>query len=284
MIEGWMERHVPSKDLSPPGIYRAMRYSLLAKSKRIRPILALAVTESLGGNTEWVLPFACSLELIHTYSLVHDDLPAMDNDNFRRGQSSNHKVFGEDMAILAGDALLTHAFFLMSSLQIVSALPSALVLRIIHEITKAAGPQGMIGGQVMDMEFEGQMVSLSQLETMHSCKTGAIILAAIRVGGLVAEASAEQMENLSLYGRHIGLAFQIIDDVLDIEGQPELLGKAVGSDISAQKATFPSVLGLEESKRLAQQYYSKAIQALEGFGERAEVLRALAKFIIFRKF
>lgn len=283
-VEDWLGLHVPPGDLSPSNLYRAMRYSLLAKSKRIRPILAVAVTESLGGNSNQVLPFACGLELIHTYSLVHDDLPAMDNDDVRRGQPSNHKVFGEAMAVLAGDALLTHAFFLMSSPQIVSDLSSDLVLRIIHQISKAAGTQGMIGGQVMDMEFEGQTISLSQLETMHSCKTGAMMLAAVRIGGLVAGASAEQMENLGLYGRHIGLAFQIIDDVLDIVGQPELLGKTMGKDRTAQKATFPSVLGLEESKKLAHQHYEQGVQALEGFGERVEILRDLAKFIIFRKF
>lgn len=283
-IEDWLGLHVPSEDLSPSSLYRAMRYSLLAKSKRIRPILALAVTESLGGNIERALPFACGLELIHTYSLVHDDLPAMDNDDVRRGQPSNHKVFGEAMAILAGDALLTHAFFLMISPQIVSYLSPDLVLRIIHEISKAAGTQGMISGQVMDMECEGQTISLSRLETMHSCKTGAMILAAVRVGGLVAGASAEQMENLSMYGRHIGLAFQIIDDVLDIEGQPELLGKTMGKDRTAQKATFPLLLGLEESKKLARQHYVQGVKALEGFGERVEILRDLAKFIIYRKF
>ena len=283
-IEDWLRLHVPSEDLSPSSLYRAMSYSLLAKSKRIRPILALAVTESLGGNSEPVLPFACGLELIHTYSLVHDDLPAMDNDDVRRGQPSNHKVFGEAMAVLAGDALLTHAFFLMSSPQIVSDLPPDLVLHIIHEISTAAGTQGMISGQVMDMEGEGKPISLSQLETMHSRKTGAMILAAIRIGGLVAKASAEQMENLGLYGRHIGLAFQIIDDVLDIEGQPELLGKTMGKDRTSQKATFPSVLGLEESKKLAHQHYEQGVHALGGFGERVEILRDLAKFIMFRKF
>ena len=283
-IENWLEQHVPEAELSSSGIYRAMRYSLLAKSKRIRPILALAVTESLGGKSDQVLPFACSLELIHTYSLVHDDLPAMDNDDVRRGQPSNHKVFGEAMAILAGDALLTHAFFLMSSPQIVSDLSPDLVLLIIQEISKAAGIQGMISGQVMDMEYEGQTVSLSQLETMHSCKTGAMILAAIRIGGLVAGASSEHMEKLGLYGRHIGLAFQIIDDVLDIEGHAELLGKTKGKDRTAQKATFPLVLGLEESKECARQHYLQGVQALEGFGERGEILRDLAKFIIYRKF
>ena len=283
-IEEWLEQHLPEEDISPSSIYQAMHYSLSAKSKRIRPILLLAVTESLGGEIKWALPFACALELIHTYSLIHDDLPSMDNDDFRRGKPSNHKVFGEGMAILTGDALLTHAFFMMTSPETTSSIPSGIVLQNIHEISKAAGFSGMIGGQVMDLAFEGKSVFLPQIEEMHNRKTGAMIAVAVRVGGLLAEASEEQMEKLDQYGKHIGLAFQIIDDLLDIEGQPELLGKATGKDFSSQKATFPSILGLEKSKKYAENQYKSAIQSIEGFGKQAEILRALAKFIIFREF
>ena len=304
LIENWLEKAIPSEDAPPSPIHQAMRYSLMARSKRIRPVLTLATTESLGGEVEKALPFACALELIHTYSLIHDDLPAMDNDDFRRGRPSNHKAFGEAMAILAGDALLTHAFYLMSapttsvlpidlSLQggekevsrpCISSVSPDIALRVIQEIARAAGTEGMIGGQVMDVELEGKSATVSQVEAMHHGKTGAMILAAVRVGGLVAAATEEQMENLSLYGRHIGLAFQIVDDILNVEGQPEVLGKSVGSDQSAEKATFPSVLGLEESKSRVRQHYELAVQALEMFGERAHILRGLAKFIICREF
>jgi len=290
VIEDWLKRAIPPETPALATIHQAMRYSLMARSKRIRPILTLATAEAMGGKIEAALPFACALELIHTYSLIHDDLPAMDNDDFRRGQPTNHKVFGEAMAILAGDALLTQAFILMSSpsLAMCSSSPPLvspqLTLRIIQEIAKAAGVEGMVGGQVMDVELEGQPATLAQVEDMHRLKTGAIFLAAVRVGGLVAEASEEQMEILSCYGRHIGLAFQIVDDVLNVEGQPQVLGKSVGSDRLARKATFPSVLGLEESKRCARQHYALAIQALEGFDSRADTLRALAEFVVGRRF
>ncbi|MGA1874582.1 MAG: polyprenyl synthetase family protein [bacterium] len=282
-IDHWLDQHLPPENLSPSSIHRAMRYSLLARSKRIRPILSLAVAELLQGNIEWVFPFACALELIHTYSLIHDDLPAMDNDDFRRGQPSNHKVFGEGVAILAGDALLTHAFSLMSSPQTVASIPSHIALPAIYEVSQAAGTQGMIGGQIMDLESEGHTVTLSHVETMHAWKTGAMVSAAIRVGALISGASDAHMENLSRYGRHIGLAFQIVDDLLDVEGHPELLGKTVGKDFSARKATFPSVLGIEESKNYTRYQYEQAIQALEEFGDQAEILRSLAHFIVFRR-
>ncbi|MEW5800754.1 MAG: polyprenyl synthetase family protein [bacterium] len=285
LIEDWLEKAIPSEKSLPPVIHQAMRYSLMARSKRIRPVLTLATTESLGGKIEKALPFACALELIHTYSLIHDDLPAMDNDDFRRGKPSNHKAFGEAMAILAGDALLTHAFFLMSApYPFSSSISPWLALEIIQEIARAAGTEGMIGGQVMDIQLEGQSAAISQVEDMHNCKTGAMILAAVRVGGLLADVSEKQLESLTLFGRHIGLAFQIVDDILNVEGQPEMLGKSVGSDQSAKKATFPSVLGLEESRACARQHYDLAAQALEIFGERAHILRELARFIVCREF
>lgn len=301
LIEDWLAKAFPSENAPPSTIHQAMRYSLMARSKRIRPVLTLATTESLGGKVEKAIPFACALELIHTYSLIHDDLPAMDNDDFRRGRPSNHKVFGEAMAILAGDALLTHAFYLMSipyssestvasessvssESSVESTVSPRLAVEIITEIARAAGTEGMIGGQVMDIQLEGQSATISQVEAMHHGKTGAMILAAIRIGGLVANVSEKQMESLTTFGRHIGLAFQIVDDILNVEGQPQLLGKSVGSDQSAEKATFPSVLGLEESKTCARQHYEVAIQALETFGDRAEVLSALARFIVCRDF
>ncbi len=285
LIDAWLEKAVPSEKSPPSAIHQAMRYSLMARSKRIRPILTLATTESLGGKVEKALPFACALELIHTYSLIHDDLPAMDNDDFRRGRPSNHKAFGEAMAILSGDALLTSAFYLMSiPYPFESSVSPWLVLEIITEIARAAGTEGMIGGQVMDIQLEGQVATLSQVEAMHHGKTGAMIQAAVRVGGLVADVSEKQMESLTLFGRHIGLAFQIVDDILNVEGKPEVLGKSVGSDQSAEKATFPSVLGLEESKAYAQSHYELAVQALETFGDRAHTLLVLAKFIVCRAF
>jgi geranylgeranyl diphosphate synthase type II len=301
LIEDWLAKAFPSENAPPSTIHQAMRYSLMARSKRIRPVLTLATTESLGGKVEKAIPFACALELIHTYSLIHDDLPAMDNDDFRRGRPSNHKVFGEAMAILAGDALLTHAFYLMSipyssestvasessvssESSVESTVSPRLAVEIITEIARAAGTEGMIGGQVMDIQLEGQSATISQVEAMHHGKTGAMILAAIRIGGLVANVSEKQMESLTTFGRHIGLAFQIVDDILNVEGNPEKLGKSVGSDRTAKKSTFPSVLGLQESKACARSHYEQAVQALELFGERAQILRALARFIICREF
>lgn len=282
-IDRWIEQNLqPDGSLCPPTIQAAMRYSLMAKSKRIRPILTLAVTESLGGQYQQALPFACGLELIHTYSLIHDDLPAMDNDDFRRGQPSNHKAFGEAMAILAGDGLLTQAFAIMTSPEVMSSLPGKSIVRIIHEIAQAAGTKGMIAGQVMDMESEGKQVALAQVETMHRCKTGAIISAAVRVGALAADASDQELAVLTRYGQSIGLLFQIVDDLLDVEGQPELLGKTVRKDCTAKKATFPSVAGLEESKAYAQRLYLEAIHALESLGARAEILGGLAQLIYTR--
>ncbi|MEW6380952.1 MAG: polyprenyl synthetase family protein [bacterium] len=286
VVEDWLKKAIPPEDFLPATIHKAMHYSLMARSKRIRPVLTLAATEAAGGKIEAALPFACALELIHTYSLIHDDLPAMDNDDFRRGQPTNHKVFGEAMAILAGDALLTQAFILMSAPapDPSSGVSPHTAVRIIQEIARAAGTEGMIGGQVMDVELEGQAATLAQVEDMHHHKTGAMLLASVRVGGLVAEASPEMMESFTCYGRHIGLAFQIVDDILNVEGQPEILGKSVGSDRSAQKATFPAVSGLEESKILARQHYTLAVRALEKLDSRADALRALAEFVVGRRF
>ena len=223
LIEDRLEKALPPENAPPAIIHQAMRYSLMARSKRIRPILMLATTESMGGNIERAIPFAVALEMVHTYSLIHDDLPAMDNDDFRRGQPSSHKVFGEAIAILAGDALLTRAFYLMSSpYGFEDSISAWAVVDFIEEIARAAGTEGMIAGQVMDMQLEGQAATIAQVEAMHLGKTAAMITAAVRVGGLAARMfkSEKEMENLTLFGRHIGLAFQIVDDILNVEGRP----------------------------------------------------------------
>ena len=275
-----LDRLVPRETDPPATIHRAMRYSLFAGGKRIRPILCLEAARAVSGEADGVITAACSLELIHTYSLIHDDLPALDNDDYRRGKPTCHKVFGEAMAILAGDALLTLAF------QVLSSMNRHYVdrqVRMIAELAAAAGTQGgMIGGQVADLEGEGKPPTPELLESIHRAKTGAILRASVRLGAIYAGADAHQIHRLSSYGEHCGLAFQIVDDILDVEQSSEELGKTAGKDARQQKITFPAVYGLAESKRMAEQQRLMAHEALEPFGERAQRLRDLADMIVQR--
>jgi geranylgeranyl diphosphate synthase type II len=264
-------------------VIRAMQYSLFAGGKRLRPILCLAGAEAVGGQSRALLPVACSLELIHTYSLIHDDLPAMDNDDLRRGQPTNHKVFGEAMALLAGDGLLTEAFRLMTEMKLADPLPAQALLRTIGLIATAAGYQGMVGGQTIDIEYTGKKVDPSLLQFLHTRKTGALITAAVAAGAILGGGSEAEIQALTDYGESIGLAFQIADDILDVEGDSALMGKGTGGDARKQKITYPAVVGLEQSKKLKKELIEQAITALGPFGAGAEPLRHLANYIIERK-
>ncbi|MBI1790992.1 MAG: polyprenyl synthetase family protein [Acidobacteria bacterium] len=279
-VDAELDRLVPPETAPPETIHRAMRYSLFAGGKRIRPLLCLEAARCVAGPAEGAVAAACSLELIHTYSLIHDDLPALDNDDYRRGKLTCHKMFGEAMAILAGDALLTLAFRVLATLDGVSDQAR---VRMIAELSEASGTAGgMIGGQVADLEGEGRPPTAALLESIHRAKTGALLRASVRLGAIHGGADAGQYQALSAYGEHIGLAFQIVDDVLDVEQSSEALGKTAGKDAQQRKITFPAVYGLAESKRMARQEWEKAGQALDGFGERAQRLRELAELIVSR--
>ena len=280
-IEAALEKSVPEQQEFPPVIFEAMRYSLLAGGKRLRPMMVLAACEAVGGNKEDALPFACALEMIHTYSLIHDDLPAMDNDDYRRGKLTNHKVFGEGMAILAGDALLTYAFEILANMA--DEKNSLQIVQIIQEAAKASGEAGMIGGQVVDILSEQKAPDLALLEYIHSHKTGALIAASVRIGAILGGADAKQLEALTVYAQQLGLAFQITDDILDVIGDAEKIGKPVGSDEKNQKATYPLLFGLEESKQMAKDAVDASIKALELFGDNADMLRALALYLLSRE-
>ncbi len=268
----------------PQRLHEAMAYSLLAGGKRLRPVLTLSWAGMLGGDAEAVMPFAASLECIHTYSLIHDDLPAMDDDDLRRGRPSNHKQFDEATAILAGDGLLTEAFGLMSAASIIKGLPADNVLRAIFVLATAAGAGGMVGGQAVDMEFTGRTgVALEELKEMHAMKTGALITAACECGAILAGAGPSDVENAREFGRAIGVAFQIVDDVLDVVGDTATLGKPVGSDEAMGKSTYPALVGLEKSKELATGYVGAALARLEPYvGEDREFLEKLARYIVDR--
>jgi geranylgeranyl diphosphate synthase, type II len=282
IVDKALEKLVPPADTFPPSVHEAMRYSLFAGGKRVRPILALAAAEALGAKTVDLLPIAGSLELIHTYSLIHDDLPAMDNDDYRRGMATCHKVYGEAIAILAGDGLLTMAFEVMSDQRRLKAVPAGRLIAIIKEISTASGVFGMVGGQIVDMESEGRDIDFPTLEYIHTHKTGALMRASVRTGALYAKAGKRQFTALTHYGEMVGLAFQIADDILDITGKREDTGKDVGSDIKKGKKTFPAFYGLEESRRRALEVADKAVASLQGFGRAADPLRELAKYIVTR--
>jgi len=282
IVDKSLEKLVPPARSFPPSVHEAMRYSLFAGGKRVRPILAVAAAEALGAKTADLLPIAGSLELIHTYSLVHDDLPAMDNDDLRRGRPTCHKVYGEAVAILAGDGLLTMAFETLSDPRRLKAVPANRLVSIIKEVSTASGVFGMIGGQVVDMESEGRDVDFPTLEYIHTHKTGALIRASVRVGALYAKAGKRQFTALTHYGEMVGLAFQIADDILDVTGTREEIGKDVGSDIKKGKKTFPGFYGLEESRRRAGEVADKAVHALRDFDRKADPLRELAKYIVNR--
>jgi geranylgeranyl diphosphate synthase type II len=269
----------PANSWCPKKLSKSMGYSLMAGGKRIRPLLAIASYEAAGGRSKNIIPVAVSLELIHTYSLIHDDLPAMDNDDFRRNKPTNHKVFGEAIAILAGDALLTDAFDVIVKTK---AKPKIL-MHIIKELTHACGTEGMVGGQAADILFEDKKIRIQDLEYIHIHKTGALIRASVRIGALMAEASPRILKSLTQYGERIGLAFQIADDILDVTGNRKELGKTTGADKTKGKNTYPYMYGLEKSKHLAEDLVSGSLQALEKFDKKAEPLREIAKYIINRR-
>lgn len=263
----------------PEILRQSMTYSVDAGGKRMRPILVLATIEAFGHPSEKGLPVACAVEMVHTYSLVHDDLPAMDNDDFRRGKLTNHKVFGEGMAILAGDGLLTFAFEVISR-EIYEGVQPQCILQIVQELAHYAGPQGMVGGQVADLEGENKALSLDELQYIHQHKTADLLIFCVRAGAILAGASEKQLTNLTQYAQHIGMAFQIQDDILDVLGDQEKMGKQVGSDEKLNKSTYPSLLGMEESKRLLDEHIQSALQALEEAQlEDIGVLASLARFI-----
>jgi geranylgeranyl diphosphate synthase type II len=278
-VEAALDRVVPPESQEPFIIHRAMRYSLFAGGKRIRPLLAIASAEAVSESIAGIETAASSLELIHTYSLIHDDLPALDNDDLRRGRPTCHKVFGDAMAILAGDSLLTLAFQVLSQLDV----DAERRVRLVRELATASGTvNGMIGGQVNDLEGEGKPPTPQLLESIHRAKTGALLGASVRMGAIYAGASCEQLTALSEFGEHIGLAFQIVDDVLDVEQPSEALGKTAGKDAKQQKITFPAVYGMERSRAMAEQERLAAHAALAGFNARAQRLRDLADLIVRR--
>jgi geranylgeranyl diphosphate synthase type II len=282
IVDAALDRALPAESAEPVTIHRAMRYSVLAPGKRLRPILVIAGAEAVGGGADAVLDTACALELIHAYSLIHDDLPAMDDDDYRRGRLTSHKVFGEAMAILAGDALLTLAFRLVAT-NAARVAPPALVASIVAEVADAAGTDGMVGGQVVDIESEGKSITPDMLDYIHLRKTAALIRAALRVGALLAGARAEHVEAISRAGQALGLAFQIVDDILDVEGSLAELGKSAGSDERKQKATYPSLHGLHASKQRARELIEETKRLLTPLGSSADPIRALADFVFERR-
>lgn len=269
--------------LSSSRIVSAMKYSLMASGKRIRPVLCVAAAEAVGGKADEVLPAACAIEMIHTYSLIHDDLPAIDNDDFRRGKPTCHVEFDEATAILAGDALLTLAFQILSSVELKNENHASKWLSVVNAISRAAGYQGMIEGQMRDIASEGVVLTLNELEEMHSLKTGAIIEASIYCGAIIGNSGIEQMKQLGIYAKNIGLAFQVTDDILNVEGDPDIMGKAVGTDKNRKKSTYPSIMGINKSRKFAEKLAGNALQALDGFDNKSDPLRAIAGYIIKRK-
>ncbi|MDR3593011.1 MAG: polyprenyl synthetase family protein [Negativicutes bacterium] len=279
-IEAGLAGILTSLGSQPPLIFEAMKYSLFAGGKRIRPILLMAAADAVGGDGSCYMHVACGLEMIHTYSLIHDDLPAMDDDDLRRGKPTNHKVFGEGIAVLAGDGLLTAAFEVMLSQPQVK--PDVLVA-VVRGIAAAAGATGMVGGQVVDLMSEGKSIDAATLKFMHQAKTGALFRAALTSGALLAGASAGQVAALTEYAEQFGLAFQITDDILDVAGSSESIGKPVGSDAKNNKVTYVTLYSLPEAERMARQAVDAALEALSGFGGEADILRELVRYLINRK-
>ena len=280
-IDRALDHYLPKATAKPPTIHDAMRYSLFAGGKRLRPILCLASAEACGGTTNRALPLAAAIECIHTYSLVHDDLPSMDNDDFRRGRPTCHRVYGEGIAVLAGDALLTVAFEIVSRARPARRYDTATLLR---EVAVAAGSQKLIAGQVADLEAEGKKVTRAQLRYIHENKTAAILTAAVRLGAMSANATTKQLRAISAFGRALGLAFQVVDDILDVTQTSEKLGKSAGKDIAARKATYPAVIGLEKSRAEARRLTRRAHDSLALFGEKGKALRLLASYLLERDY
>ncbi|MDF1496216.1 polyprenyl synthetase family protein [Caproiciproducens sp. CPB-2] len=282
-IDAKLAQYLPEEEIIQADLIHAMRYSLLGEGKRIRPILVLEFCRLCGGEEEAALPFACAVEMIHTYSLIHDDLPCMDDDDMRRGRPSNHKVFGEDIALLAGDALLTMAFEAMLSKEAVRLAGAERAAKAAGYLARAAGAYGMVGGQVIDLMSEGRAISLETLKKMDENKTGALILASAQMGCVLAGAGDEQMRAAESYARAIGLAFQIVDDILDVTGDTRTLGKPAGSDSENNKSTYVSLMGLENASKTVNELTAKAVEALGCFGKEAEYLTEFAKKLAVRK-
>ena len=274
-----LDQFLPSEKTRPATIHKAMRYSLFAGGKRMRPALCLAAVEACGGSDAAALPLACAVECIHTYSLIHDDLPAMDNDDFRRGKPTNHKVFGDGIAVLAGDALLTQAFEIAAQAKGWPRYPHQ---KIILEIAKASGSLQLVAGQVADLESEGRKISANELRYIHERKTSALLCCSVRLGGMSANCTSAQLKALTDFGYHVGLAFQVIDDILDVTQSSAQLGKTAGKDTAAHKATYPAIVGLEASRRIATKLTDRAFAALRPFRGRAVALEALAEFLLKR--
>lgn len=271
-VNAALEKLLPAESTAPPTIHKAMRYSIFAGGKRIRPVLTIAGCEAVGGSTAAAMPLACAVECIHTYSLIHDDLPCMDDDDLRRGRPTNHKVFGEGIAVLAGDALLTHAFALAATRP-----------EYVKELAFAAGSRRLIAGQVQDLENESRQASLDEVKTTHLNKTAALITASVRLGAMAGHASPTQLKRLTRYGQDLGLAFQVIDDILDATSTKEIMGKSVRADEKNQKSTFPKLLGVQKSRTFASELIADAHAQLRGFGTKAEPLHAIADFFLTRQ-
>jgi geranylgeranyl diphosphate synthase type II len=279
LVNEALNRFLPRAGAKPPLIHKAMRYSLFAGGKRMRPAICLAATAACGGMEADALPLACAVECIHTYSLIHDDLPAMDNDDFRRGKPTNHKVFGEGIAILAGDALLTQAFEVAAQSR---GWPRYSHRELILELARASGSLKLIAGQVADIDAEGKQVSAAHLRYIHECKTSALIACSARLGGMSANCTPGQLQALTDFGYYVGLAFQVIDDILDVTQSSQQLGKTAGKDTAAKKATYPSIVGLERSRKIAAELTAKAFESLRLFKGRAVELNALAEYLLRR--
>ncbi len=281
-VETALDRLLPETDDPSAPVMEAMRYSIMAGGKRVRPILLMAGAEAVGGNADKLLPAACALECLHTYSLIHDDLPAMDNDDLRRGVPTCHKVYGEAIAILAGDGLLNYAFELLSSPEMREAVDPALLNETISIFGRAAGVFGMIGGQTADILYEGKPIDADTLAFIHRHKTGALLAVSVEMGAVLGDASETQRNALKEFGQALGLTFQIVDDILDIVGDEKIIGKPVGSDTRNQKATYPALFGLEAARCKAQDLLDQALEALSEFDHRAEPLRAIARYVVER--
>ena len=283
LVDKALKEFMPEPSGLAGDVMRAMNYTLFAGGKRIRPVLCIAGSEAVGGSADDVVPVACAIELIHAYSLIHDDLPVMDDDDFRRGKPTNHKVFGEAVALLAGDSLLTLAFNIMARCGAEKRGEKTALLRVIDLISSAAGYKGMVGGQVVDISYEGKDPDPTVVEYIHTHKTGALIAASVTAGTILAGGSEEDVQSINTYGQQIGLAFQIADDILNIEGDRNVMGKGTGSDKVKGKITHPSVFGITESKNFQRKLIDRAIESLNSLDERAEPLRDLARYIINRK-
>ena len=282
LVNRALDSCLPPENTYPPVVHQAMRYSVFSGGKRLRPVMVLATAEAMGGTAEMVMPYACAVELLHTYSLIHDDLPAMDNDDYRRGKPTSHRTFGEANAILAGDALLTYTFALLAHHLADTEQEANRGLQVIAELAEAAGSCGLIGGQVMDLEAEGGNLDAAVLDYIHQHKTGALFRATVRGSAILCGATPEQMNALNVYSENLGLAFQIKDDILNVTGDSRKLGKSTGSDSKRQKVTYPALYGLDNSKLAVREYSLKAVASLASFGETARWLRELALYLVNR--